>query len=149
MHDIDDSVVPGSVYLVDVQDKAAVVHAGNESAIVLSPTPSSDVNDPLNWSRGRKILHVTCVMICLSRRLTDAEVDTYSLQTRVPSVSGRLCCTPSCSLSPMTRGYHFRRLMLAPDIVSLSLHFFCLYSSLVPKVFLCRSSMLLLMTGWR
>ncbi|KAG1849260.1 major facilitator superfamily domain-containing protein [Suillus subalutaceus] len=55
MHDIDDSVVPGSVYLVDVQEKTTVVHAGNNSAIVLSPTPSSDINDPLNWSRGRKL----------------------------------------------------------------------------------------------
>ncbi|KAG1843335.1 major facilitator superfamily domain-containing protein [Suillus subalutaceus] len=66
MHDIDDSVVPGSVYLVDVQEKTTVVHAGNDSAIVLSPTPSSDINDPLNWSRGRKLLQIVCVMIYTS-----------------------------------------------------------------------------------
>jgi hypothetical protein len=66
MHDIDDSVVPGSVYLVDVQEKMTVVHAGNDSAIVLSPTPSSDINDPLNWSRGRKLLQIVCMMICAS-----------------------------------------------------------------------------------
>lgn len=77
MHDIDDSVVPGSVYLVDVQEKTTVVHAGKDSAIVLSPKPSSDVNDPLNWSRSRKLLHVTCVMICLSRRLTSDIAGTY------------------------------------------------------------------------
>ncbi|KAG1727697.1 major facilitator superfamily domain-containing protein [Suillus lakei] len=46
MHDIDDSVVPGSVYLVDVQEKTTVVHAEKDSAIVLSPTPSNDINDP-------------------------------------------------------------------------------------------------------
>lgn len=66
MHDIDDSVVPGSVYLVDVQEKTTVAHAENNSAIVLSPTPSNDINDPLNWSRGRKFLQIVCVMICMS-----------------------------------------------------------------------------------
>ncbi|KAG2125510.1 major facilitator superfamily domain-containing protein [Suillus clintonianus] len=66
MHDIDDSVVPGSVYLVDVQAKTTVVHAENDSAIVLSPTPSNDINDPLNWSRGRKLLQIVCVMIYTS-----------------------------------------------------------------------------------
>lgn len=79
MRDIDDSVVPGSVYLVDVQEKSTVVHAGKDSAIVLSPTPSNDVNDPLNWSRSRKLLHVTCIMICLSRRLAHDVADTYSI----------------------------------------------------------------------
>ncbi|KAH7884237.1 major facilitator superfamily domain-containing protein [Phlebopus sp. FC_14] len=66
MQDIDDSVIPGSVYLVDVQEKSAVVHAGKGSAIVLSPTPSNDVNDPLNWSRRRKMIQMICVMIYTS-----------------------------------------------------------------------------------
>src|SRR6267154_5447497 len=80
MHDIDDSVVPGSVYLVDVQEKSTVVHAQTDSAIVLSPTPSNDINDPLNWSRGRKLLQIICVMICVSQHSTESDVsDIYSV----------------------------------------------------------------------
>ncbi|EGO24214.1 hypothetical protein SERLADRAFT_437830 [Serpula lacrymans var. lacrymans S7.9] len=66
MRVIDDSVIPGSVYLVDVQDKTTVTHAAGDSTIVLSPTPSNDINDPLNWSKGRKLLQVICVMIYTS-----------------------------------------------------------------------------------
>lgn len=29
---------------------------------MLSPTPSDDVNDPLNWSKGRKLLALICVV---------------------------------------------------------------------------------------
>lgn len=64
MQDIDDTVIPGSVYLVDVQERSTVVHADKDSSIVLSPTPSNHVNDPLNWTRRRKTIQMICVMIC-------------------------------------------------------------------------------------
>ncbi|KAH7913793.1 major facilitator superfamily domain-containing protein [Hygrophoropsis aurantiaca] len=62
----DDLAIPGSVYLVDVQEKSTVVHAKHDHAIVLSPTPSNDINDPLNWSKGRKLMQAVCVMIYTS-----------------------------------------------------------------------------------
>ncbi|EIW84522.1 MFS transporter [Coniophora puteana RWD-64-598 SS2] len=60
--------IPGSVYLVDVQHQSDAPHLHKssnreESEIVLNPPPSRDVNDPLNWSRRRKILQVACVML--------------------------------------------------------------------------------------
>lgn len=50
---IDHSAVPGTTHLVDL---------GENTEIVLIPTPSDDPNDPLNWSRGRKWLQVFCMV---------------------------------------------------------------------------------------
>ncbi|KAH0832878.1 major facilitator superfamily domain-containing protein [Lanmaoa asiatica] len=66
MQDIDDTAIPGSVYLVDVQERVTAVHANKDSSIVLSPTPSNDVNDPLNWTRRRKMIQMVCLMIYTS-----------------------------------------------------------------------------------
>lgn len=52
---IDYSVVPGTGFLVD-QTKS-------KNDVILIPTPSDDPNDPLNWSRGRKNLHMLCIVI--------------------------------------------------------------------------------------
>ncbi|KAH7928431.1 MFS general substrate transporter [Leucogyrophana mollusca] len=59
----DDWAIPGSVYMVNVQETSPSLHDGRYTSIVLSPRPSRDINDPLNWSRKRKLLHVACVMI--------------------------------------------------------------------------------------
>lgn len=58
--DVDDSVVPGTVHLIDVQHTLMTRHAGKENDIVLIPTPSSDPDDPLNWSTRRKALSSAC-----------------------------------------------------------------------------------------
>ncbi|GBE86769.1 hypothetical protein SCP_1000110 [Sparassis crispa] len=63
MKHIDDAVIPGSVYLVDVQEKSSLAHADDNPAVVLHPTPSNDVNDPLNWSKTRKLTQFTCILI--------------------------------------------------------------------------------------
>lgn len=56
----DDDYVPGTVYLVDVDGRAASArHDANHKNIVLSPRPSSDPNDPLNWTPRRKLLAVS------------------------------------------------------------------------------------------
>ena len=36
---------------------------GSDGGLVLMPAPTADPNDPLNWSRGRKILALVC--LCL------------------------------------------------------------------------------------
>lgn len=52
---IDYSAVPGTTHLVDIEEKT--------KDIVLIPTPSDDPNDPLNWTKTRKYLHVICVVV--------------------------------------------------------------------------------------
>lgn len=56
--------VPGTVHLVDQDGSFDVKHGeGNLRDIVLVPTPSSDPDDPLNWSKRRKILSVVCMSV--------------------------------------------------------------------------------------
>ncbi|KAK9234239.1 major facilitator superfamily domain-containing protein [Lipomyces kononenkoae] len=58
------SSIPGTVHLLDLQDSIQAKHAsGNQNEIVLIPTPSDDPEDPLNWSRGRKLLSAFCVCV--------------------------------------------------------------------------------------
>ena len=48
---------PGTVHLVDIDQKLRTKHgSGREKHIVLVPAPSADPDDPLNWSRRRKLL---------------------------------------------------------------------------------------------
>lgn len=61
--DIDESQVPGTVQLVDIDEHLATQHARGQKDIILVPTPSDDPEDPLNWSPGRKRLALTCVML--------------------------------------------------------------------------------------
>ncbi|KAL1894173.1 hypothetical protein Sste5346_005959 [Sporothrix stenoceras] len=63
---IDKDAIPGTVYLVDIHHNVAARHAkgkGNEDDIVLIPTPSNDVNDPLNWSPRRKMMSTICLAV--------------------------------------------------------------------------------------
>ncbi|KAF2844716.1 MFS transporter-like protein [Plenodomus tracheiphilus IPT5] len=54
--------IPGTVHLVDVDHSMQARHAGNGD-IILDPAPSSDPEDPLNWSPRRKLLSTICVNI--------------------------------------------------------------------------------------
>ncbi|KAL6824709.1 major facilitator superfamily domain-containing protein [Trichoderma sp. SZMC 28015] len=60
--DIDESQVPGTVLLVDVGHTTGTLHATKQTDIILIPTPSTDVNDPLNWSPWRKRQHLICLI---------------------------------------------------------------------------------------
>ncbi|OAQ96105.1 hypothetical protein LLEC1_07488 [Akanthomyces lecanii] len=61
--EMDESQIPGTVHLVDLEHKEATPHAGSSRDIILIPTPSRDPNDPLNWSAARKRLHLVCLMV--------------------------------------------------------------------------------------
>ncbi|KAK8925513.1 putative MFS-typetransporter [Metarhizium anisopliae] len=61
--EMDAAQVPGTVHLVDLDRSAATPHTGNHNDIILVPTPSSDPNDPLNWSPSRKRLHLVCLIV--------------------------------------------------------------------------------------
>lgn len=60
--DVDESQVPGTVLLIDVERTAETLHATSQDDIILIPTPSTDVNDPLNWSPWRKRQHLICLI---------------------------------------------------------------------------------------
>jgi MFS family permease len=55
----DEDHVPGTIRLVDVAGNASSQHDASHKDIVLIPRPSSDPEDPLNWSWNRKILAVS------------------------------------------------------------------------------------------
>ncbi|KAB8416411.1 hypothetical protein FH972_024930 [Carpinus fangiana] len=52
--------IPGTTYLVDVSHALDTTSKKTLSDIVLVPTPSSDPDDPLNWSPRRKTLATFC-----------------------------------------------------------------------------------------
>ncbi|KAH8811147.1 major facilitator superfamily domain-containing protein [Xylogone sp. PMI_703] len=52
--------VPGTVHLVDLNSNIHARHLSGNGDIILDPTPSSDPNDPLNWSPRRKLLALIC-----------------------------------------------------------------------------------------
>ncbi len=51
-------IVPGTVHLVDVGHSMHTQHLAGNNDIVLVPKPSSDPEDPLNWSPKRKGLSI-------------------------------------------------------------------------------------------
>ena len=69
----DDQYVPGTIHLVDLEGSLNAKHAsGSQRDIVLVSSPSSDPDDPLNWSPKRKLLSAACtcayvVLPCSSR----------------------------------------------------------------------------------
>lgn len=52
-------IIPGTIHLVNTDSR----HAGRDETIVLNPTPSADPEDPLNWSRSRKLWNIAMVYI--------------------------------------------------------------------------------------
>lgn len=61
------SAVPGTVTLLDLDHVMSAQHASGNSDIVLIPTPSSDPDDPLNWSPRRKFLFTVCVNMWVAK----------------------------------------------------------------------------------
>ncbi|PWY89333.1 MFS general substrate transporter [Aspergillus heteromorphus CBS 117.55] len=56
------NAIPGTVTLLDLEHVLATRHADSgDSDIVLIPEPSSDPDDPLNWSPHRKALSTVCI----------------------------------------------------------------------------------------
>ncbi|GLI80511.1 hypothetical protein PoHVEF18_008866 [Penicillium ochrochloron] len=61
---VNKSAIPGTVTLVDVEHVLHTRHLSSGNGdIVLIPTPSHDPDDPLNWSRKRKLLSTVCVSV--------------------------------------------------------------------------------------
>ncbi|KAJ5528039.1 hypothetical protein N7513_012198 [Penicillium frequentans] len=61
---IDNSAIPGTVTLVDVQHVLHTQHLeSGDRDIVLIPTPSAHPDDPLNWSPRRKLMSTVSVSV--------------------------------------------------------------------------------------
>ncbi len=81
MDQIDDSVVPGTVHLVDLEYTLRTKHAkGSYQDVVLVPTPSNDPDDPLNWTPRRKALSATCWIVYVLEAHAHFEPELMSLK---------------------------------------------------------------------
>ncbi|KAG9649676.1 major facilitator superfamily transporter, partial [Aureobasidium melanogenum] len=59
----DDNIAPGTVRLIDANGELNVKHSEGHGDIVLVPTPSEDPEDPLNWTKKRKLLQTACMVM--------------------------------------------------------------------------------------
>ncbi|KIX03955.1 uncharacterized protein Z518_07508 [Rhinocladiella mackenziei CBS 650.93] len=62
-YDLPVDSVPGTVHLVDLEHTMHTRHADGSKDVVLVPTPSSDPDDPLNWSPRRKLMSTVSVNV--------------------------------------------------------------------------------------
>ncbi|KAI1612640.1 major facilitator superfamily domain-containing protein [Exophiala viscosa] len=83
-------VIPGTVHLVDLAGTLHVKHnEGGQKDIVLLPQPTNEYDDPLNWSKGRKLLCACLLLLAvfsadiMTTLLSAAEVD-MSAETGIP-----------------------------------------------------------------
>lgn len=76
-------VVPGTIYLVDVNSSS---HSHNDD-IVLNPQPSADPEDPLNWSYKRKLWNVAMTYTYLFG-VGIATTVQYSVLTNISAETG-------------------------------------------------------------
>ncbi|CUM67340.1 uncharacterized protein PRCAT00005033001 [Priceomyces carsonii] len=56
---IDYNAIPGTTHLVDI----FLEEEKTKNEVILIPTPSDDPNDPLNWSKKRKLMQVFCIIV--------------------------------------------------------------------------------------
>ena len=76
-------IIPGTIHLVNTDSG----HAGRDETIVLNPTPSADPEDPLNWSRPRKLLNIAMVYIYVFG-IGIATTVQYSILTNISEDTG-------------------------------------------------------------
>ncbi|KDN70524.1 putative major facilitator superfamily transporter [Colletotrichum sublineola] len=89
---------PGTSRLIDVDGSVVAKHASgsDEQDIVLIPRPSDDPEDPLNWTKKRKLLATSCVIV-------------YTVMIAIPSSAVYSVVTPiraatGLSLSDINNG---------------------------------------------
>ncbi|CAH0044828.1 unnamed protein product [Clonostachys solani] len=90
--------IPGTVRLIDTDGTKHAKHADRkgQNDIILVPHPSEDPEDPLNWSRKRKLLATSCVLM-------------YTIMIAIPSSAVYSVVTPirlntSLSLTDINNG---------------------------------------------
>ena len=58
-----DTAVPGTVQLIDVEGNLHIEHGAGQKEIVLVPQPTNDPNDPLRWSKNRKMASMVTALV--------------------------------------------------------------------------------------
>ncbi|KAK1534984.1 major facilitator superfamily transporter [Colletotrichum costaricense] len=93
-----DDLPPGTTRLIDVDGSVISKHASgsDEADIILIPRPSEDPEDPLNWTKKRKWLATSCVLV-------------YTVMIAIPSSAVYSVVTPirkatGLSLSDINNG---------------------------------------------
>ncbi|TVY42520.1 putative MFS-type transporter, partial [Lachnellula occidentalis] len=87
MATLHDDVVPGTVHLVDIGGDMHTRHLDGNKEIVLVPKPSSDPEDPLNWTRKRKMLSIgMCYVYTVGIGISTAVQ--YSVLTQIAEDTG-------------------------------------------------------------
>lgn len=79
----EDEFPPGTTRLIDIDGSVVSKHASSsaEKDIVLIPHPSDDPEDPLNWTKKRKWLATSCVLV-------------YTIMVAIPSSAVYSVVTP-------------------------------------------------------
>ncbi|KAL3446019.1 putative MFS transporter [Aspergillus insuetus] len=87
---------PGTVHLVDLSQRGLPSHGlNNPSDVLLIPTPSSDPDDPLNWSTRRKLLATACTSIyTLAIGMANSVVYSILVPISASSNLSSLSCPP-------------------------------------------------------
>ncbi|KAI4723046.1 major facilitator superfamily transporter [Aureobasidium sp. EXF-10727] len=83
----DDNIAPGTVRLIDAGGELNVKHSEGHGDIVLVPTPSDDPEDPLNWTKKRKLLHTAC-MVMYTVMLVFPSAAVYSVAKPISTSTG-------------------------------------------------------------
>ncbi|KAF6806854.1 major facilitator superfamily transporter [Colletotrichum musicola] len=76
-----DELPPGTTRLVDIDGSMAGRHAADQGDIILIPRPCEDPEDPLNWTKKRKLLATSCVIV-------------YTIMIAIPSSAVYSVVTP-------------------------------------------------------
>ncbi|KAJ4367292.1 hypothetical protein N0V83_006873 [Neocucurbitaria cava] len=82
-----EEIVPGTVHLVDTGHDVHGKHLGGDKDIVLVPQPSSDPEDPLNWSPRRKGMAIGMVY-CYTLGVAISTAVQYSVLTPISDDTG-------------------------------------------------------------
>jgi len=82
-------LVPGTVHLVDIAGEGHdIKRAQNHNEIVLVPRPSADPEDPLNWSRRRKLTAVCMVYLYAGVGIGISTTLQYSVLAQITEDTG-------------------------------------------------------------
>ncbi|KAH0356041.1 major facilitator superfamily transporter, partial [Aureobasidium melanogenum] len=83
----DDSIAPGTVRLIDANGELNVKHSEGHGDIVLVPTSSEDPEDPLNWTKKRKLLQTAC-MVMYTMMMVFPSAAVYSVAKPISTSTG-------------------------------------------------------------
>lgn len=75
--------IPGTIHLVNTDSR----NGEHTDSIVLNPAPSTDPEDPLNWSKARKLWSITMVYIYVFG-VGIATTVQYSILTNISEETG-------------------------------------------------------------